>query len=208
MRNKLGQYLAEAGQTGRAIALLEHDAGDDPDALVALGNAYQLAGRHPDALRAFRRIVEVDPNSGLGYENIGIAQLQDRQLAAAESALRKAIALDPTLGGAHTALGVVLASTGRKPEAIDTWKRALALDASDLERPLQHHAQSRRSRTTRRGADLRRTLHRGGAGGDAGRCRRGAEGDSIDSQRLPGCVSRRGRWTMTPCRCRPQGRTA
>ena len=132
VRNKLGQYLAEAGETSRAIALLEHDAGDDPDALVALGNAYQLAGRHPDALRAFRHIVEVDPNSALGYENIGIALLQDRQLPAAESALRKAISLDPTLGGAHTALGVVLASTGRTPEAIDAWKRALALDPSDL----------------------------------------------------------------------------
>jgi arylsulfatase A-like enzyme/Flp pilus assembly protein TadD len=132
VRNKLGQYLAEAGQAERAIALLEHDAGDDPDALVALGNAYQLAGRRADALKAFRHIVDVDPGSGLGYENIGIAQLQESNLPAAEAALRKALELDPTLGGAHTALGVVLAGTGRKPEAIDAWKRAIELDGSDL----------------------------------------------------------------------------
>jgi arylsulfatase A-like enzyme/tetratricopeptide (TPR) repeat protein len=132
VRNKLGQYLAEAGQAQRAIALLEHDAGDDPDALVALGNSYQLAGRHADALAAFHHIVEVDPGSGLGHENVGIAQLQARNLPEAEEALRKALQLEPTLGGAHTALGVVLASTGRKAEAIGEWKRAIELDASDL----------------------------------------------------------------------------
>ena len=132
VRNKLGQYLAEAGQAQRAIALLEHDAGDDPDALVALGNAYQLAGRHADALAAFHHIVDVDPASGLGYENVGIAQLQAGNLPAAEEALRKALELEPTLGGAHTALGVVLASTARKAAAIDEWKRAIALDGSDL----------------------------------------------------------------------------
>jgi arylsulfatase A-like enzyme/tetratricopeptide (TPR) repeat protein len=132
VRNKLGQYLAEAGQAQRAIALLEHDAGDDPDSLIALGNAYQLVGRRQDALAAFRRIVEADPASGLGYENVGIAQLQAGNLPAAEEALRKALELEPGLGGAHTALGVVLASTGRKPEAIVEWKRAIEIDGSDL----------------------------------------------------------------------------
>ena len=132
VRNKLGQYLAESGQAQRAIALLEHDAGDDPDALVALGNAYQLAGRRADALAAFHHIVDVDPASGLGYENVGIAQLQAGNLPAAEEALRKALELEPTLGGAHTALGVVLASTARKADAIDEWKRAIELDGSDL----------------------------------------------------------------------------
>ena len=33
VRIKLAQYLAESGQPGKAIALMEHDAGDDPDAL-------------------------------------------------------------------------------------------------------------------------------------------------------------------------------
>ena len=132
VRNKLGQYLAESGQAQRAIALLEHDAGDDPDALVALGNAYQLAGRRADAFAAFHHIVDVDPASGLGYENVGIAQLQAGNLPAAEEALRKALELEPTLGGAHTALGVVLASTARKADAVDEWKRAIELDGSDL----------------------------------------------------------------------------
>ena len=132
VRIKLGQYLAEAGQPDRAIALLEHDAGDDPDALIALGNSYLLAGRHRDALRTFEHLVAVDPNNGLAYENIGTAQLQAKDLEGAETSLRRAIAIDPSLAGAHTALGVVLASTGRKPDAIEAWKRAVELDSADF----------------------------------------------------------------------------
>ena len=128
VRIKLGQYLAEAGQAGRAIALLEQTAGDDPDALITLGNAYQMAGRRADALRTFKRLLAVDPKNGLAYENIGVTQLQAKDYAGAEASLRRALDLDPGLPGAHTALGVVLASTNRKAEAIDAWTRAVSLD--------------------------------------------------------------------------------
>ncbi len=50
VRIKLGQYLAESGQPGKAIALLTGDTGDDPDALITLGNAYQLAGQPAAAI--------------------------------------------------------------------------------------------------------------------------------------------------------------
>ncbi|MEO7275847.1 MAG: tetratricopeptide repeat protein, partial [Vicinamibacterales bacterium] len=132
VRNKLGQYLAESGQGGRAIALLEHDTGDDPDALIALGNAYQLTGRHNDALATFRRLIDVDPASGLGDENLGIAQLQVRDFRAAEASLRRALEKDARLGGAYTALGVALAAQGRKEEAIEASKRAVSLDGADV----------------------------------------------------------------------------
>ena len=132
VRNKLGQYLAESGQAARAIALLEHDTGDDPDALIALGNAYQLAGRHDAALATFRRLIEIDPASGLGDENLGIAQLQVQDFPAAEASLRRAVDKDPTLGGAYTALGVALAGMGRKAEAIEAWTRAVSIDGRDV----------------------------------------------------------------------------
>jgi superkiller protein 3 len=131
VRIKLAQYLAESGQPAKAIALLEKDAGSDPDALVALGNAFTLAGRTADAARTYSRLLEIDPNNALAYENLGVAQLQDKNLKAAEASLRRAVALDPSRAGAHTALGVVLASTNRTAEAIEAWRRALALDPTD-----------------------------------------------------------------------------
>jgi arylsulfatase A-like enzyme/Tfp pilus assembly protein PilF len=127
VRVKLGQYLAETGQGAKAIALLEHDAGEDPDALVALGNAYVVAGRIPDGIRTFTRLLALDPGNALAYENIGTAQLQGKDYKAAEASLRRAVQLDPSLAGAYTALGVVLATTGRKADAIDAWKRAADL---------------------------------------------------------------------------------
>jgi Flp pilus assembly protein TadD len=58
---------------------------------------------------------------------MGVAQLQARDLRAAESSLRRALQLDPNLPAANTALGVLLMQTGRKAEAIEAWQRAAAL---------------------------------------------------------------------------------
>jgi Tfp pilus assembly protein PilF len=127
VRVKLGQYLAESGQASKTIALLEHDAGDDPDALIALGNAYVASGRNAEAIRTFEHLLALDPNNALAFENLGTAQLQGKDYKAAETSLRRAVQLDPSLAGAYTALGVVFASTGRKAEAIDSWKRAADL---------------------------------------------------------------------------------
>ncbi len=132
VRIKLGQYLAESGQPGKAVALLAGDTGDDPDALISLGNAYQLAGQPAAAIKTFKRLLEIDPRNGLAWENIGTSQLQTGDVAAAETSLRRAIELDKSLAGAYTALGVVLAGTNRKSEAIDAWKSAIAIDAVEL----------------------------------------------------------------------------
>ncbi len=132
VRIKLGQYLAESGQPQRAIDLLAATAGSDPDALIALGNAYTLAGRPRDAVATYTKLLALDPENALAHENIGAAHLRAGDAAAAEQALRRAIALDPNLAGAHTALGVALASTGRRDEAIAAWTRAIALDPAEL----------------------------------------------------------------------------
>ena len=128
---KLGQYLAESGQPARAIALLEGRPGDDPDALIVLGNAYAYAGRHADAGRTFSRVIAANPEDAVAHENLGAMQLQGGDLVAAERTLRRAIALDPGLAGAHTSLGVVFANTGRRTDAIAAWTRALELDPND-----------------------------------------------------------------------------
>src|SRR5262249_52028734 len=85
VRIKLAQYLAESGQARKAIDLLEHDARDDPDALIALGNAYTAANRNADAVRTFAHLLEIDPKSALAYQDLGTAQLQAKDLKSAEA---------------------------------------------------------------------------------------------------------------------------
>jgi choline-sulfatase len=130
VRIKLAQYLAESGQPKRAIELLEEMTGDDPDALIGLGNAYLAAGRPSDALDTFTHLLEVDPSNGLAYENIGITHLRNETPGLAESALRRAVALDPGLSGAWTALGVLLTQTSREAEGIAAWQQAVNVDST------------------------------------------------------------------------------
>lgn len=133
VRIKLAQYLAESGQPQRAIELLEQMTGDDPDALIGLGNAYLSANRSRDALATFNRLLTLDPNHALAHENIGVTHLRGGNLPAAESSLRTAVSLDEGLSGAWTALGVLLANTGRQDEAVSAWQRALAADPQSLD---------------------------------------------------------------------------
>jgi arylsulfatase A-like enzyme/Flp pilus assembly protein TadD len=133
VRVKLGVYLAETGNAGRAIALLEGLAQDDIEALNALGIAYGQAGRAAEAMRIFKQALEIDASNGLAWQNIGTLQLRAGDRQAAESSLRRALAIDDTLPGAYTTLGVVLSNSSRKPEAIDLWKRAVALEPSEYD---------------------------------------------------------------------------
>jgi tetratricopeptide (TPR) repeat protein len=133
VRAKLGIYLAETGAPARAISLLDGLAGDDIEALNALGIAFGRAGRDADAMRTFQHVLEVDPTNGLAWQNIGTVQLAAGDRVAAETSLRRALAIDGMLPGAHTTLGVVLSQTNRKPDAIEMWKRAVMLDPTELD---------------------------------------------------------------------------
>ena len=133
VRVKLGVYLAETGHAGRAIQLLDGLAGDDIEALNALGIAYGQANRSADAIRTFEHVLQVDPTNGLGWQNIGTVQLRAGDRTAAEASLRRALSIDDTLPGAYTTLGVVLSRTGRSSEAIEMWKRAVAINPMEFD---------------------------------------------------------------------------
>ena len=158
VRVKLGVYLSETGNAARAIQLLDGLAGDDIEALNALGIAYGQANRSADAIRTFERVLSVDPTNGLGWQNIGTVQLRAGDRTAAEASLRRALAIDDTLAGACTTLGVVLSQTGKTPEAIEMWKRAVSLDAHRIRRALQPDGDPLRARPAGRGALVRHPL--------------------------------------------------
>jgi tetratricopeptide (TPR) repeat protein len=130
---RLGTYLAEVGASAKAVPLLEALPQDDTEVLNALGIAYARSGRAADAMRLFRRALDLDATSGLAYQNIGTLQLQAGDVKAAEASLREALRIDSTLPGAHTTLGVVLVKTGRGPEAVDAWMRAVALEPTEFD---------------------------------------------------------------------------
>ena len=165
VRVKLGVYLSETGSAERAIELLDGLAGDDIEALNALGIAYGQARRSADAIRTFQHVLRVDPTNGLGWQNIGTVQLRDGDRTAAEASLGRALAIDDTLVGAYTTLGVVLSQAGRATEAIEMWKRAVSLSATEYDALYNLTVTLFDARPSRRGATFRRAISGDGAAG-------------------------------------------
>jgi tetratricopeptide (TPR) repeat protein len=94
-------------------------------------------------VRAFNRVLTLDPTNGLAFQNLAALALQQAlaakadlerrsRLQEAETLARKAIDADPALPDAYTTLGVVLSTIGRKGDAIDAWKHAVDLDGTQF----------------------------------------------------------------------------
>ena len=144
VRIRLGIYLAEShSNSKRAIQVLEGLPDTDVEALNGLGIAYGDAGRYPDAIRTFNRVLALDPTNGLAYQNLASMTLSQAraakmprrtraEAAEAEAFARKALEADSALPGAYTILGVILSGAGRKADAIDSWKRAVDLDPGEF----------------------------------------------------------------------------
>jgi len=72
-----GSLALERGHTARAIADLERAATLVPQASEVrnhLGLAYAAAGRDAEALRAFRRAVELDCDNAAAQQNLAAAE--------------------------------------------------------------------------------------------------------------------------------------
>jgi tetratricopeptide (TPR) repeat protein len=144
IRIRLGLYLAEThADPARAVKLLETLPDEDAEALNSLGIAYEAAGRPADAIRAFDKLLVLDPTNGLALQNKASVVLrqalnsknpaeQQRLVTEAERLCRQALDADPSLAKAYTTLGVILANTARRSEAIDSWKKAVQLDGTEL----------------------------------------------------------------------------
>jgi arylsulfatase A-like enzyme len=133
IRTRLGTFLAETGQSGKGIAILEGSPKDDVEAQNALGIAYGQAGRDADAMRAFERVLAIDPTNGISLQNIGTIRLRENKLGEAEAYVRRALDADPSLATAFTTLGVIFQRTNRMDDAIEAWRRAVEIDATEFD---------------------------------------------------------------------------
>jgi tetratricopeptide (TPR) repeat protein len=113
--------------------LLSASPADDVEAMNALGIAYGQAGRNPDALRTFEKVLATDPTNGIAMQNIGTIKLREDKIADAEAWVRKALDADPSLADAYTTIGVIFQRTGRTGNAIEAWRRATEIDATQFD---------------------------------------------------------------------------
>ncbi len=107
-------------------------AGDDPDALIALGNAYQLAGRTGDAIRTFTRLLEIDPRTAWptrtsAPRGCGRRRSRGRSVAATGHSTSTRASPEPIPRSAWSSRAPI---DGRKRSS--AWKSAVALDGTEL----------------------------------------------------------------------------
>lgn len=113
------------------VTLFTHTTRLEPRAWVAhynLGNAYAKAGRFDEAIRRYRRTLEVVPSYARAYAGLGDALLGQQRPAEALPMLERAVQLNPSLADAYNNLGIARLSLGRRPEGVDAFRRAIALE--------------------------------------------------------------------------------
>lgn len=84
-------------------------------------------GRTLEAVAAYERVLELDPNHAAAHINLGTLCYNRQEYAKAEQHYRQAIEVDPRYALAYFDLGNVLDETGRVQQAIQTYQAALQL---------------------------------------------------------------------------------
>jgi Flp pilus assembly protein TadD len=139
--------LAEARRTRQlliccAIALtaviVSHVLHDPSNVNVAeewafTGSSLITEHKLPDAEQAYRRALELEPQSALAWDGLGLTLYNAGRLDEARTALQRALAIDPQSARAAFHLALVDEREGRLESAASGYERALSLSPYDSE---------------------------------------------------------------------------
>ena len=126
---------AETATVADAVRELESQLQKEPGnpkLHLLLGLAHMRNDDGERAVEAFRRAVDLAPESAEAHNWLGVALSDRADLPGAIAALRKAVALDPKHGRAFTNLGAALVKAGDFGEAAAVFEQALALEPNSL----------------------------------------------------------------------------
>lgn len=125
--HRLAVLAAKEGNFAEAEAYFQKALAAGPataELLSDMGYALYLQDRLPEAEKALRRAVEVDPNYLAAHNNLGLVLGQQGKFDAAMASFRKA----GSAAQAHANMGYVYATRGELDQAEREYSRALTLD--------------------------------------------------------------------------------
>jgi predicted CXXCH cytochrome family protein len=127
---RLALCLPLVNQAPRAESLLRQVLQRRPGAAptwVQLGLVELQQGKTADAIAAFEKAIQLDPDLPDAYNLAGAVWLETGESSRAEAALRNAIRLQPNYAQAHNNLGNLLSESGRFEEAKYHFEAALRI---------------------------------------------------------------------------------
>ena len=125
---------AEAGDPGRALALLRQLAEADPrsaEALARIGRILMDLGRDTEAADAFSQALKRDPEYVDALIGLGRVELRRGRAALALEHFDAAVEIDPDQPDGNVGRGQSLEALGRFPEAMAAYFLALSGDPDD-----------------------------------------------------------------------------
>lgn len=137
--SNLGRVYLEAGDPERALARLTQAlarASTPREEAIVHANralAHSLSGRHADAVREYRRAIDLKGADAQIYTNLAGTYLAMGRVDEAKHALEEAIATDPDYAAAYNNLGVVLEQTGDRERAREAYLHAIRIDPDSME---------------------------------------------------------------------------
>lgn len=124
-----------------SIPVLQRLVSRQPESAVAhflLGAGYERTGKRREAVAAFRRVLEIDPDFHAALNYLGYTYAEaGENLDEALRLVRRAVALDPDNGSYVDSLGWTYHQLGRHEQAREALERAARLEPADA--TLQEH---------------------------------------------------------------------
>ncbi|MEH2319442.1 tetratricopeptide repeat protein [Nostoc sp.] len=96
--------------------------------LFKQGDAAEVVGNNSQAETIWRKVLQVEPNNGKAYNNLGNALRRQGKLEEALASHQKALQLNPNDADAYVGIGNVLNAQGKIEEAIASHNNALQLN--------------------------------------------------------------------------------
>ncbi len=106
--------------------------GKDADTFNNLGNAYRDTGKVDDAIRAYQKALELNPQSVNTYANLANVQLYTKNNPSdAIATYQKGLSALPNNSQLEFLLGVAYEKANKKADAIQTYRHILSYDAGN-----------------------------------------------------------------------------
>lgn len=131
----LARLYGAKGDFAAAAKEIETVPVDDRTAKMenALGAAYEQLKRPADAIAAYRRAVDLDPEAPETLDALGRVLLSDNQLDAALDEYKKLLAVDPDNAGTLVHIGEIERRQCKYADALATIQSAQKIDPENLE---------------------------------------------------------------------------